>query len=164
MTEPQPVPTGDDAITPTLLAVLAHPDDEEFGSAGALILCADRGVRVQLLMATRGDAGEISDPALATRDNLAEVREHELREACRLLGIAEPLFLDYQDGRVAEEDSDVLVRRIVATIRQFRPRVVLTFDANGGYGHADHIAVHHATVAAFARSSDPTFAPVTGRE
>jgi LmbE family N-acetylglucosaminyl deacetylase len=150
-------PTG-----PALLAVFAHPDDEEFGTAGALILCADRGVHVQVVSATRGDAGEISDPALATRDNLGDVREEELREACRILGIADPMFFDYGDGQVAAADPDELVRRIVAAIRSVRPRVVVTFDANGGYGHADHIAVHHATVAAFERSSDPTFAPELG--
>ena len=145
----------------SLLAVFAHPDDEEIGTAGALIRCAERGVHVQLLVATRGDAGQISDPAFATPETLAEVREGELREACRLLGIAEPVFLDYRDGAVAEAQDD-LVRDVVAAMRRYRPRVVLTFDANGGYGHADHIAVHHATVVAFALAADPTFAPDLG--
>lgn len=156
-------PIPEVSTAPALLAVFAHPDDEEFGTAGALVLCADRGVHVQIVTATRGDAGEISDPALATRDNLAKVREGELREACGLLGIAEPIFLDYRDGKVADADQDELMCSVVAAIRRYRPRIVLTFDANGGYGHADHIAVHHATVAAFERSSDPAFAPELGR-
>ena len=61
-------------------------------------------MHVQIVSATRGDAGEISDPALATRDNLGDVREEELREACRILGIAEPMFFDYGDGQVTAAD------------------------------------------------------------
>ena len=145
-----------------LLAVFAHPDDEQFGTNGALLACALRGIAVHLLVATRGEAGEISDPALATPATLGAVREAEMREACRLLGAQPPAFLDYGDGKLAEADPDGLVREIVAAIRRVRPRVVLTFDANGAYGHPDHMAIHCATVAAFRAAADPAFAPDPG--
>ena len=147
---------------PSILCVFAHPDDEQFGTAGALLACAERGIAVHVLCATRGDAGEISDPALATPDTLGAVREEEMRDACRLLGFAEPIFLDHRDGALANADPDQLVREVVSVVRRVRPRVVLTFDANGGYGHPDHIAIHGAAVAAFDAAADPAFAPELG--
>ena len=140
---------------PAILAVFAHPDDEQFGTAGALLACADRGVAVHVLCATRGEAGQISDPTLATPATLGTVREEELRAACRLLGFAEPTILDYADGKLAEADPIRLIQQIVVAIRAIRPSVVLTFDANGGYGHTNHIAIHRATVTAVAAAADP---------
>ena len=147
-----PLPTP-----PRLLAVFAHPDDEQWGTAGALLACAERGIEVHLLTATSGDAGEISDPALATPETLGAVREEELRLACRILGLHEPTLLGYADGRLSAVAPDELTARVAHAIRRLRPRVVLTFDENGGYGHPDHIAIHRATVAAFDRAADPGY-------
>ena len=61
-----------------LLAIFAHPDDEG-AISGTLARYAYEGVRVSLVCATKGEAGEISDPALATSENLGSVRENELR-------------------------------------------------------------------------------------
>jgi len=72
----------------TLLAVFAHPDDESFGIGGTLARYAAEGVRVVLACATLGEAGEIHDPNLGTREQLAEIREGELRCACDVLGIS----------------------------------------------------------------------------
>ncbi len=149
--------------TPRLLAVFAHPDDEQWGTAGALTLLADRGVEIYVLSATSGDKGEISDPALATPETLGEVREAELREACTILGFQPPILWRYGDGTLAEIDRDVLVGQIVAEIRRLRPQVVLTFDANGGYGHLDHITIHHATLAACDLAASPTYDPASGQ-
>ena len=148
--------------TPRLLAVFAHPDDEQWGTAGALTLLADRGVEIYVLSATSGDKGEISDPALASPENLGEVREAELREACAILEFQPPILWRYGDGTLAEIDRDALVGKIVAEIRRLQPQVVLTFDANGGYGHLDHITVHHATLAAFDLAASPTYDPASG--
>jgi N-acetyl-1-D-myo-inositol-2-amino-2-deoxy-alpha-D-glucopyranoside deacetylase len=153
---------GSEAARPTLLSVFAHPDDEEFGTAGALLACANRGVNVVLVSATSGEAGEISDPVLASPENLAEVREDELRTACALLGFAEPIFLRYPDGGLDAIDPAGLRDDIAAIVRRLRPRVVVTFDANGGYGHLDHMAIHRATVAALATTGDPTYRPDLG--
>jgi LmbE family N-acetylglucosaminyl deacetylase len=131
-----------------LLCVFAHPDDEQWGTAGALLACVERGVEVHLLTATSGDAGEIADPALATPETLAAVREEELRVACRILGLQPPILLRHPDGKLDQIDAGLLADQVATAIRQLRPRVVLTFDANGGYGHPDHIAIHHATLRA----------------
>lgn len=147
----------DSRTPPRLLAVFAHPDDEQWGTSGALMACVARGVEVHLLTATSGDAGEISDPALATPETLGAVREEELRVACRILGLQEPILLRYSDGGLPAVDPDLLAARVAREIRRLRPRVVLTFDENGGYGHPDHIAIHRATVAAMELAADPGF-------
>jgi LmbE family N-acetylglucosaminyl deacetylase len=144
------------------MAVFAHPDDESFGIGGTLArYSADPGVQVVLVCATRGEAGEISDPSLGTKDRLAEVREAELRCAVTALGIDELLLLDYRDSGMAGTpenlhpqslnmaDFDEVVGKIVYQIRRLRPDVIITFDPTGGYGHPDHVAIHYHTRAAF---------------
>lgn len=156
----------------SLMAVFAHPDDESFGTGGTLARYgADPEVRVILVCATRGEAGEISDPSLATPDRLGEVRERELSCACRTLGVDVLHLLDYRDSGMAGApenrhpralvmaDPDRVVGEIVAHIRRERPDVVVTFDETGGYGHPDHIAVHRHTKAAYAAAADPARYP-----
>jgi N-acetyl-1-D-myo-inositol-2-amino-2-deoxy-alpha-D-glucopyranoside deacetylase len=152
----------------SLMAVFAHPDDESFGIGGTLARYgADPGVRVVLVCATRGEAGEISNPELASSEQLGEVREQELRCSCRTLGVEDLFFLDYRDSgmagtaenedprALAQADFDEAVGKVVAHIRREQPDVVVTFDENGGYGHPDHIAIHHIAKAAFAAAADP---------
>jgi len=158
----------------TLLAVFAHPDDESFGTGGTLAHYAAQGVRVALVCATRGEAGEISDPALATPETLGTVREAELRCAAQALGIADLVFLGYRDSGMAgspdnedprafiNAEAEEVVRRLVGIIRRLRPQVVITFEPNGGYGHPDHIAIHRHTVAAFHAAADPARYPDQG--
>ena len=69
-----------------LLGVFAHPDDEEL-MGGVYAQSAAGGMSTGLICATRGELGEITEPALATPDNLGEVREQDLRAACAVLGI-----------------------------------------------------------------------------
>ena len=148
-----------DAVPPRLLAVFSHPDDEEWGTSGALRACVERGIEVHLLTATSGGAGEISDPALATRETLAVVREDESRAACRILGLEPPIFLRHPDGHLADVDPELLAGQVAAAVRRLRPRVLLTFDANGAYGHPDHVAIHRATLTAFDLAADPAYVP-----
>jgi LmbE family N-acetylglucosaminyl deacetylase len=156
----------------TLMAVFAHPDDETFGIGGTLACYgADPDVRVVLICATRGEAGEISDPQLATPEQLGSLRERELRCACQTLGVESLHFLDYRDSGMAGTPENLdprslamanfeeAVGRVVAHIRRERPNVVVTFDETGGYGHPDHIAIHHHTRAAFAAAADPAQYP-----
>lgn len=140
-----------------LLAVFAHPDDET-AIAGTLAHYAGQGVRLSLICTTLGEAGEISDPALATPENLGQVREAELRCSCAALGIDDLHLLGYcdsgMDGTPENEKAtsfiranpDEVVGKLVRLIRQIRPHVVITFEPNGWYGHPDHIATgRHAS-------------------
>jgi LmbE family N-acetylglucosaminyl deacetylase len=118
-----------------------------------------------------GEAGEISDPSLGSVEQLAEIRERELRCACDVLGISELHLLGYRDsGMAGSPDNDdpralvqanpaEVVGKIVRVIRQVRPQVVVTFEEGGGYGHPDHIAIHRHTVAAFQAAGDPSQYP-----
>ena len=152
----------------SLMAVFAHPDDESFGIGGTLARYGkDPAVRVVLVCATRGEAGEISNPELASAARLGEVRERELWCACQTLGVEDLFLLGYRDSgmagsadnqnarALARADFDEAVGKVVAHIRRERPDVVVTFDENGGYGHPDHIAIHQITKAAFAAAADP---------
>ncbi len=160
-----------DSTERRLLAVLAHPDDETFLCGGTLARYASESTRVSLICATRGEAGEISDPSLARPENLGEVREGELRAACRALGVQDLTILGYRDSGMegAEDndhpqafrraDMDEIVGHVVRIVRRTRPQVLLTFDPNGGYGHPDHITVHTAAVEAFSAAANPNRYP-----
>ena len=144
---------------PSLMGIFAHPDDESFGMAGTLARSTRAGHRVAIVCATRGEEGQIADPALATPANLGVVREGELRAACAAVGVTDVTFLDYIDGHLAEADVTEATGRIVAQLRRFRPTVVATFDSNGGYGHVDHMAIHRLTLAAVTAAADPARYP-----
>jgi LmbE family N-acetylglucosaminyl deacetylase len=147
----------------TLLAVFAHPDDETFGPGGTLAKYAAEGVAVHLICATRGEVGESDLDNLGDCEDLACRREQELHYAADVLGLTEIYFLGYQDSGMAgspanqhpralvQADPNALAEQVADLMRRLRPQVVLTFDPYGGYGHPDHIAMHHATVAAFER-------------
>jgi mycothiol S-conjugate amidase len=137
------------------MTIFAHPDDETFGMAGTLRRVTSAGHPVAVVCATRGEAGEIADPALGTKETLGAVREGELRHAMASVGVEDVRFLDYIDGRLPEADPDEAVAKIVRHIREFKPDVVVTFPANGGYGHVDHMAIHRLTLAALKAAADP---------
>lgn len=153
----------------TLLAVVAHPDDETFGMGGTLALYAQRGVNVHLIMGTRGEAGEMDAKYMEGFNSIAERRVSELRCATQILGIQQVHFLDYRDSGMtgsAENQHEMALAntpiedvavKILYLIRKIRPQVILTFDPIGGYQHPDHIAIHRATVTAFHLAGDPKF-------
>jgi LmbE family N-acetylglucosaminyl deacetylase len=161
-------------MNPILLAVFAHPDDEAFGTGGTIACYADSGVDVVLVCATRGEAGEISDPSFATPETLGQVREEELRCAAETMGVKELIVLDYRDSGMADtpENDDprafinapanAVISNLVGIIRRVQPQIIVTFEPNGGYGHPDHIAIHHHTVSAFHAAADPSYNPETG--
>ncbi len=142
---------------PRLMGIWAHPDDEAFGTAGTMARAVSSGHAVAVVCATRGEQGQIADPALATPENLGQVREQELRSACGAVGVTDVNFLDYRDGHLPEADTIEAIGRIVRQIRRFKPDVVITFAANGGYGHIDHMAIHRLTLAAIPAAANPTF-------
>jgi N-acetylglucosamine malate deacetylase 2 len=124
-----------------LLAVFAHPDDETFRPGGTLALLARYGVQVQVLTATRGQAGSRGHPPLCSPEDLPVVRERELRCACTALGILPPILLDYQDGHLTEVDPNEVIEQIIRVAETVRPQVLLTFGPDGLSGHPDHILI-----------------------
>ena len=149
-----------------LLAIFAHPDDESFGPGGTLALYAKQGVEVSLICATRGEVGNIPQSLQENTGTLGELREAELRCAAKHLGLTRIEFLDYRDsgmpGSKDNRDSpalasaplDVIAGKIKDHLLRINPQVVITFDAFGGYGHPDHLAIHRATVQAFQSARD----------
>lgn len=137
-----------------LLAVFAHPDDETFRCGGTLALLAQRGVRVQVLTATRGQAGSRGDPPLCVPDELPVVRERELRCACAALGIEPPILLDYQDGHLSNIASSEIIADVLEVVNQVHPEIILTFGPDGLSGHPDHIVIGQCAAEAFHRTED----------
>lgn len=127
----------------------------------------DEGHRVVIVCATRGEAGEIADPSLATPENLGEVRERELRAAASALRVRDVRFLGYRDSGMAgtpdNERPDALVNaepehvvaQLVRHIRDVRPDVVVTFEPGGIYGHPDHVTISKRATEAVAAADDP---------
>jgi len=153
----------------TILAVLAHPDDETFGLGGTLALYARKGYDTYYVCATRGEAGTLDAGYLNGFKDTAELRTNELMRAAKILGLKEVFFLDYRDSGMpgTEENKhpdaqinhsiDEVAGKIVGYIRELKPDVVITFDPIGGYKHPDHIHIHKATVLAFEKADEASF-------
>ena len=154
----------------SLLAIFAHPEDGFTSASGTLATYAASDVEVNLICATRGERGRISDPSLAFPDNLGAVREEELRESCRIMGIHQPHILGYHDsGMTGTKDSqnrrclhmanpEEAVGKLVKIIRQLQPEVIITFDQQGEH-NPDHLAISRYSTRAFQASGDHTMYP-----
>ncbi len=152
-----------------LMVVAAHPDDETLGFGAVLARYASEGVETFLVTATRGERGRYLDhrpdsPGHPGAARLAQIRESELREAAAALGIRRVTLLDYEDQRLDRAHEAGAVARIVREFRRVRPHVVLTFAADGAYGHPDHIAASQLTTAATVAATDPHFSDRDGVE
>jgi LmbE family N-acetylglucosaminyl deacetylase len=134
-------------IPSSAMVIVAHPDDIEFSCAGTLARWARAGTRISYVLCTSGDVG-IAEEGM-TRARAVEIREAEQREAARITGAAEVIFLREPDGLL--QPTLELRKKLVREIRRFRPEVVITGDptivwAGDNYiNHPDHRAA--ATVA-----------------
>jgi LmbE family N-acetylglucosaminyl deacetylase len=141
-----------------LLAVFPHPDDETLGLGSTLARYSAEDVETHLLCATRGERGwfdsEGPDPGF---EEVARIREAELRCAAEHLGLQEVYFLDYIDGDVDQTNPQVIIARITTHIRRLQPQVVVTFSPDGAYGHPDHIALSQFTSGALVCAADGSF-------
>jgi N-acetyl-1-D-myo-inositol-2-amino-2-deoxy-alpha-D-glucopyranoside deacetylase len=165
------------------LLVHAHPDDETIGTGATMAKYAAAGTHVALVTCTLGEEGEIIVPALAhlaadRSGGLGEHRIGELAAATAALGVADHRWLGgagrWRDSGMMGEasndrpdcfwqaDLDDAVGELVAVVREVRPQVMVGYDANGGYGHPDHIQAHRVAVGAFAAAGDPVRYPWTG--
>ncbi|MEU7469082.1 PIG-L deacetylase family protein [Streptomyces sp. NPDC044984] len=127
------------------LAVVAHPDDLEYGCAAAIASWTDAGREVSYVLATRGEAGiDTLEPA-----KCGPLREREQRASAAVVGVSEVGFLDYADGVV--EYGPALRRDIAAAIRRYRPELVITLNHRDTWGGTywntpDHVAVGRAVL------------------
>ncbi|MEU6083122.1 PIG-L deacetylase family protein [Streptomyces sp. NPDC047108] len=131
------------------LAVVAHPDDLEYGAASAVATWTDRGAEVRYLLVTRGEAGiDGLEPG-----RCAALREREQRESADVVGVASVEFLDHRDGVI--EYGTALRRDIAAAVRRHRPELVVTLNHHDTWGGRyrntpDHRAVGTAVLDAVA--------------
>jgi LmbE family N-acetylglucosaminyl deacetylase len=135
--------------------IFAHPDDEAFTVGGTILKLKQEGAYVDLLCATRGEAGSTGNPPLCTREELPEVREQELKRACTLLQVNSVSLLDYKDKTLKEHVTD-LEKDILLHLEKLQPHVVVTFHTNGLSGHPDHIAISQAVTQTIRRNHWPT--------
>ncbi len=157
-----------------LLFVHAHPDDESIGTGATIAKYAAEGAHVTLVTCTLGELGEIIPPSLAhlaadREDRLGEYRIGELDAACAALGVTDHRFLGgpgrWRDsGMMGTEgnddprcfwqaDVDEAARALLDVIDEVRPEVLVTYDANGFYGHPDHIQAHRVAWRAFEKGT-----------
>src|SRR5487761_801483 len=129
----------------TALAFHAHPDDEALLTGGTLAKLAAEGHRVAIVVATDGIMGAASDQRLA-----------ELRASAAALGVARVVHLGYADSghgpmlfadppdrvRFVRADTEEAAAKLAEIIREENAELLLSYDANGGYGHRDHVKVH----------------------
>jgi len=160
-----------------LLLVHAHPDDESIGTGATMAAYAAQGAGVTLVTCTRGELGEIIPPELAhlgTGDRLGEYRAGELAAACAALGVTDHRFLGgpgrWRDsgmmglpsnqlpGCFWQADAGEAAAELAAVIREVAPQVIVTYDANGFYGHPDHIQAHRVTRRAVLAAAEPAAA------
>jgi N-acetyl-1-D-myo-inositol-2-amino-2-deoxy-alpha-D-glucopyranoside deacetylase len=153
-----------------LLLVHAHPDDESIGTGATMAKYAAEGARVTLVTCTLGELGEVipaelADLAWESGGGLGQYRIGELDAACRALGVTDHRFLGgpgrWRDsgmmgtpandwpGSFWQADVADAASQLLAVIREVQPQVLVTYDANGFYGHPDHIQAHRVAWRAF---------------
>ena len=137
-----------------ILAVFAHPDDETFGPGATLAKYASAGAMVDVVMATRGEAGENNLPN-KTDEPLGKIRERELKNADRILGIHKIDFLNFIDGELKQNIYFDIAKKIIFKIRTFKPDIIITFEPHGVSGHLDHIAMSFITTYAYLQTDIP---------
>ena len=145
-------------IPTSAMVVMAHPDDMEFSCAGTVARWAQAGSRVIYVLCTSGEVG-IADPDM-TKENAAAIREDEQREAARITGVQEVVFLREPDGML--QPTLELRKKLVREIRRFQPEVVVCgdptvfFSGETYINHPDHRAAATAALdAAFPAAGQP---------
>ena len=138
----------------TLVCFHAHPDDESIATGGLMAKAKSEGHRVVLVVATKGEHGEIQPGVLGEGEALGDRRVDEVADAAEVLGIDRVAFLGYVDsGMMGEPENDLpgsfwtadvdeAADRLATILREEDVDVLTVYDHHGGYGHPDHIQVH----------------------
>jgi LmbE family N-acetylglucosaminyl deacetylase len=166
-----PLPPADRLDGRTVVVLHAHPDDEAIFTGATIRRLADRGARVVLVTATSGELGTPRG-CLPAGQELADVRKRELERAAEELGVARLVLLGRRDSGLPGWESGAHPRALVrADLRALAGTVarlvvresaeaVVSYDADGIYGHPDHVAVHllgrHSALLAGATSYEAT--------
>ncbi|MFF3461480.1 N-acetyl-1-D-myo-inositol-2-amino-2-deoxy-alpha-D-glucopyranoside deacetylase [Streptomyces sp. NPDC002619] len=155
-----------------LLLVHAHPDDESINNGATMARYAAEGARVTLVTCTLGERGEVIPPELRhlTGAPLGAHRRRELTAAMRELGVDDFRLLGgagrYGDSGMMgladnddphcfwQADVDEAAALLTEVILEVRPQVLVTYDADGGYGHPDHIQAHRVAMRAVELAAD----------
>jgi LmbE family N-acetylglucosaminyl deacetylase len=145
-----PVPAAERLDGRTVVVLHAHPDDEAIFTGATMRRLADRGARVVLVTATAGEMGTPRFPV----DDVATVRRAELEAAAAELGVAQLVLLGRRDSGLAgwesgshpqallRADLHALATTVGRLVTREQAEAVVTYDADGIYGHPDHVAVH----------------------
>jgi LmbE family N-acetylglucosaminyl deacetylase len=161
------VGAGNVEIVATMVSFHAHPDDECIGCGGVIRKAVVDGHRVVLVVATRGEHGEVPDGLLADGEQLWQRRVAETEESARILGAQRVEFLGYVDsGMMGSESNDApgsfwtapvddAAEKLAAILRAERAEVLTCYDDNGLYGHPDHIQVHRVGMRAAELAGTP---------
>ncbi len=151
----------------TLLCVHPHPDDESIACGGVLAKAVDEGVRAVVVTCTGGEEGENLAGIDLGEEDLVIHRRRELAAALEALGVRHHHTLGYRDSGMAGSagnehpdsfhgaDLEVAARGLAAIVRAERPAVMISDDAEGTYGHPDHVKANRVTVRAVALAADP---------
>ena len=148
----------------TIVYCHAHPDDEASQTSGAMARASAEGHRVVVVFATNGDHGEIAADAVEG-ETVADYRRREAEASARAIGLARIVWLGYADsgmtgweqngheGAFHAADLDEAAGRLAAVLDEEDADILVGYDWHGGYGHPDHIKVHHLvhTAASLAR-------------
>jgi LmbE family N-acetylglucosaminyl deacetylase len=138
----------------TIVYLHAHPDDEASQTSGSMARAADEGHRVVVAFATNGEHGEVAADAV-DGETVADHRRREAAASAAVLGLARVAWLGYADsgmsgweqndheGSFHRADLDEAAGRLAAILNQERAEVLVGYDWHGGYGHPDHVKVHH---------------------
>ncbi|MGW5519940.1 PIG-L family deacetylase [Nocardia africana] len=151
----------------TLVSFHAHPDDEAITCGGVMRKAYEQGHRVVLVVATRGEHGEVAEGFLDDGEHLWQRRVRETHAAAEILGVARVEFLGYVDsGMMGTSTNDAAgsfwtapvedaARRLAAILAEENAEVLTVYDDNGGYGHPDHIQVHRVGMRAAQLAGTP---------
>ena len=151
----------------TMVTFHAHPDDECITCGGVMRKAYEDGHRVVLVVATRGELGEVPDDFLGDGEELWQRRVKETEDAAGILGATRVEFLGYTDsGMMGEPTNDApgtfwtadveeAAGRLAAILREENAEVLTVYDDHGGYGHPDHIQVHRVGMRAAELAGTP---------